>query len=73
MFLVVDTGGWCGGKKLVVPPEWIEWVSCRESLVRVNVGTQVVCDAPQFKPSSLCKHEYQEELLSIYYGEEADQ
>lgn len=72
LFLVVDVGGWRGGKKLLVLPEWIEGVSSRDSLVQVNVGAHVVCDAPAFRSSSLCKHEYQEEMLSIYYGQKTD-
>jgi PRC-barrel domain len=72
LFLVVDVGGWWGGKKLLVLPEWIEGVSSRDSLVHVNVGAHVVCDAPRFRSAFLFNHEYQEELLSIYYGKEAD-
>lgn len=72
LFLVVDVGGFRGGKRLLVLPEWIEGVSSRDSLVRLNVGAHVVRDAPQFRLSSLCKHEYQEELLSIYYGQKTD-
>lgn len=72
LFLVVDVGGLWGRKQLLVLPEWIEAVCSRDSVVRVNVGAHVVLDAPQFRSSSLSKHEYQEELLSIYYGQKTD-
>ena len=73
LFLVVDIGGWCGGKKLLVPPKWIESMNCHGSEVRVNVVTNVICDAPRFKSSCLYKHDYQEELLEIYYEKEEKQ
>lgn len=50
-YLAVDTGGWLPGKKVLVPPRWIEQVSWTEERVWVDLQRSAIQGAPQWDPS----------------------
>jgi uncharacterized protein YrrD len=52
-YVVVDTGNWWPGKKVIVAPTWISSVDWKNSNVHVNLSRQTVKSAPQFDPEHL--------------------
>jgi sporulation protein YlmC with PRC-barrel domain len=46
--LVIDTGSWLPGKRVVITTDWIADVDWAERHIRVNAGTQKIEDAPPF-------------------------
>ncbi len=50
-YLVVDTRNWWPGKKVLVSPEWIDYVSWADSKVHVNLTRHEIRDAPEYDPA----------------------
>jgi len=47
-YLIVDTGGWLPGKKVLIAPQWIERVSWEDSKVFVNLSRDAIEHSPEF-------------------------
>ena len=68
LFLVISIGGKFGWKRFLVPPFWVQEANCHDSIFHLNVGMNLISDAPPFRQSRLVSHEYQQELLQMYYS-----
>jgi hypothetical protein len=66
-FLVVDTGPWIFGKKVMLPAGVIERVDEAEERVWVNRTKDEIKNAPEFDDSRFDDHSYHDEVGS-YYG-----
>jgi len=67
-YLVIDTRNWLpGGRKVLVPPPWIERVSWTEMKVHVDVSREAVKQSPEFDASFSVNREYETRLYD-YYG-----
>jgi sporulation protein YlmC with PRC-barrel domain len=66
-YLVVDTGEWLPGKKVLVAPAWIQEVRWSEQKVHVDLQRQTVKDSPAFDPNAPVNREYEVRLYD-YYG-----
>lgn len=65
-YLVVDTGGWLPGKRVLIAPRWAGAVSWEERTVSVDLTRDQVKDAPEYDPQRLGRDE--EQLLHSHYG-----
>ncbi len=65
-YMVVDTGNWLPGRKVVVSPEWIQEVNWLEREVKVNLTKVSVRDSPKYEPSQPVTREYEEKLHEHY-------
>ncbi len=65
-YMVVDTGNWLPGKKVLVPPAWIDSVDWAESKVRVALTREQVKDSPEYDPSTPINREYELRLYDFY-------
>lgn len=68
-YLVVDTRNWWPGKKVLVPPQWIAWVSWPEARVYVDLDRDTVKGAPEYDHSVALTRDYETSLFE-YYGRE---
>ena len=50
-YLIVDTGNWWPGKKVLLAPDWIEGIVWAEHIVRVGRTRQQIKEAPDYDPS----------------------
>jgi hypothetical protein len=66
-YVVVDTRNWWPGKKVLLPPEWIESVSWPEAMIHVDLSRDVIKNAPEWDPSEPITREYESRLYG-YYG-----
>lgn len=66
-YLVVDTGPWIFGKKVLLPAGVIDRIDTEEETVYVNRTKDEIKDAPEFDESRYRDTEYREELGG-YYG-----
>lgn len=66
-YLVVSTGNWWIGKKVLLAPGWIDTISWPESLVRVKLPREVIRTSPPWDPRVPVDREY-ETLLYSHYG-----
>lgn len=65
-YVVVDTRNWWPGRKVLVSPQWIRWVSWSNGRVYVYVTRDRVQNAPEYDPSLLPDREYETRLHSHY-------
>ena len=65
-YIVVDTGGWLSGRKVLVIPEWIESIHWPESRVYVNLTKAEVERSPEYVPADLITREYETRLFENY-------
>lgn len=67
-YVVVDTGNWLPGKKVLVAPPWISRVDWKNSNVYVNLSRVAIKDAPEFDSDKLDR-DYESRLYQ-HYGQE---
>ena len=67
-FIVVDTGPWIFGKKVVLPAGVIRDVDLDSETVFVNRTKEQIKNAPEFDKETYRDESYRNEL-SAYYGE----
>jgi hypothetical protein len=66
-YLVIDTGPWIFGKKVMLPAGVIDRVDTAEEAVFVNRTKDEIKDAPEFEDSRYRDEQYRDELGG-YYG-----
>ena len=67
-YLVVDTGNWLPGRKVLISPQWVvEPISWIESTVNVVLTREQVKESPVFDPTAPVNREYETRLYD-YYG-----
>lgn len=64
--LVVDTGTWLPGRKVLVAPPWIERIRWREQQVYVALTQDSVRHSPPYDPDLLDIEKYERQLLEHY-------
>ena len=66
-FLVVDTGNWLPGRRVLMSPHWIRRVEWGESKVIVDLSREAIERSPEFGPLQPVSADY-EGKLHDYYG-----
>jgi hypothetical protein len=66
-YLVVDTGSWWTGKKVLVSPLWATRISWKERTVFLDLSLQAIKDCPEWTPAKVIAREYETQLYN-YYG-----
>jgi hypothetical protein len=67
-YLIVDTGPWIFGKKVMLPAGVISRVDNQDQRVWVNLTKDEIKDAPEFNESTYREQHYRDEL-GTYYGD----
>ena len=65
-YLIVNTGNWWPGKRVLVSPLWIENVSWPESKVFINLSRQTIKESPEYTDESLVSRDYEIGLHTHY-------
>jgi len=65
-FLVVDTGAWFSGDKVLVSPEWIKEINWETSSLKVRVSKEQIKNSPEYDDSKPFNESYAA-ALSDYY------
>jgi uncharacterized protein YrrD len=66
-FLLVDTGNWFPGKKVIIAPQWIKEIKWEVSEVTVNATVEQVKNSPEYQSNKYLDDGY-EQMLTNYYG-----
>jgi hypothetical protein len=66
-YIVVDTGPWIFGKKVMLPAGTIQTVDTDEQMIYVNLTKDEIKDAPEFDETRYRDETYRTELGG-YYG-----
>jgi sporulation protein YlmC with PRC-barrel domain len=65
-YLVVDTGKWLLGKKVLLSADWIQGCDRADSRILVDVDRDAIRDCPEFDPSSPASLTVAERLYDFY-------
>lgn len=68
-YLVAETGKWWPGKRVLLAPQWISWVSWSESRVYLDLDRETVRRAPEYDPAREITREYEEQMFEHYNRE----
>jgi uncharacterized protein YrrD len=66
-YLVIDTGNWLPGRKVIVAPSWIRDVRWDDRAVTLGLTRQSIESSPPYKATASWNREYLERLHD-YYG-----
>ncbi len=66
VFLVVDTGTWLPGKKVLLSPNLIRNMDWVTSTVTVNASKEQIRHSPEYDPGKLVSDDYQRKLDDYY-------
>jgi len=67
-YMVIDTGNWWPGKKVIVAPAWIAHVDWKNSRVYTNLSREAIKSSPEFDSDNLDRT-YEAELYK-HYGQQ---
>jgi hypothetical protein len=65
-YLVVDTGKWLPGKKVIVSPRWIRDIGWDDRRIHVDLTRKAVKDSPEFRPEMAVDRKYEADLHRYY-------
>lgn len=66
MYMIVDTGNWLSGRKVLVSPQWIERISLAENSVSVELSIDTIQNSPEYDESVPINNEFENRLRSHY-------
>lgn len=66
-YLIVDTGNWLPGKRVLVAPAWVETMNWADREVRIDLKRETIEGSPEFDPAEAINREYEGRLYD-YYG-----
>jgi hypothetical protein len=64
-YMIIDTGNWLPGKKILLAPTWISRVDWKNSKVYVNLSRESIKTGPELDPERLDR-EYETQLYKHY-------
>lgn len=66
-YLVVDTGTWLPGRKVLIALDWIEAIRYESSEIGIDLSRETIKKSPEFDPEEPVNREYEGQLYD-YYG-----
>lgn len=61
-YMVVDTGNWLSGRKVLVAPHWVMTISWAEAKVLINLHRETIRNSPEYNPAELVNQEYEGQM-----------
>lgn len=68
LYIVVDTGSWLPGKKVLVSPSWVEEILWDEERLQIDLNRDTIQNSPRYDPSISLDEEYTD-MLAKYYSQ----
>ena len=65
-YLVVDTGNWLPGRKVLIAPPWVTGVSWATQEVQLQLTRREIEASPEYAPDMTMDRAYEERLYSHY-------
>lgn len=65
-FMIVDTGTWLPGKKVLISPSWVKKIDWGMSNVKVNASKEQVKNSPEYDADEKITEDYADELYKHY-------
>jgi len=65
-YLVIDTGKWLPGKKVLISPAWIQKIDWTQDAIIVNLDCALIQSAPKYIASKIISPDYELALYKHY-------
>lgn len=65
-YMVVETGNWFDGKRILVAPDWIRSIDWDDSRVHVDLTREAIKNSPEYDPSKPVDRDYERSLYEHY-------
>ena len=65
-YLVIDTGTWLPGRKVILATSWISSVEPARRMVVVNIEQKRIKESPEYDPDQLLDRAYEKRLHDHY-------
>jgi len=65
-YLVADTHTWIPGKRVLLAPQWIAWISWSEARAYVDFDAETIRRAPEYELSAEITPEFEQKLREHY-------
>jgi len=65
-FMVIDTGNWCPGKKVIISQKWIKEINWDTSTIIINASIKYVKNSPEYDPGQPMSDVYETALHDYY-------
>jgi hypothetical protein len=65
-YVVVDTGPWIFGRKVLIPAGGVEAIDLDEGTVKVGLTKEQIKDSPEFDPDTFRSDEYRSRVGDYY-------
>ena len=66
LYLVVSTGSWFVGKKVLIPPQWASRISWKERAVTVDMSRETIKGSPEWDSSAAINRDYETRLHDYF-------
>lgn len=75
-YLVIDTGRWLPGRKVLISPRWIESIDWKSSKIKAQLTREAIRNAPAYENPKMITRDYEARLFAYYgksgYREDSD-
>lgn len=65
-YLIIDTNKWWKGKKVLIPPQWINKISWEDGKVLVNLTIEAIKQSPEYTDDSLITRDFESDMYKHY-------
>ena len=66
-YMIIDTGNWLPGKKVLIAPHWVQAIDWNETKVFIDLTQHTIEKSPEYDPSEPVNRDYENRLFD-YYG-----
>jgi sporulation protein YlmC with PRC-barrel domain len=65
-YMIVDTGSWLPGRKVLISPFWINDIEWAGSIAHVDLIQETIKNSPEYDPSEPIQRDYENKLFEHY-------
>ncbi len=65
-YMMVDTGKWIFGRKVLIATDWIKRINWNDRAVRIHCSQHEVKESPEYDPGEPINREYEVQLYDFY-------
>lgn len=69
LYLIVDTGRWLPGRKVLVSPNWVKKVNASDSEIEIDLSQDTIRNSPEYDQNLPLERDYENRLYE-HYGKE---
>lgn len=65
-YFIIDTGSWLPGRKVPLPPEWVQAISWADHEILVPLSAEAIRSSPQYTDERAIDRAFEERLFAHY-------